>query len=351
MTDPGSCPNCGTALPDGAAFCTNCGSKVDAGGASATGASATPVSSSVADDVTRVETPGLHDATQVLPTPPLAHAPESGEPTLTDGGSEAPPWVPPAPPPQAPWQPPSTDGAPPRGAQPGAWQPGVAQGGVAHGGVAPPGVAQSGAWQPPPPPPPDWAQRGPASGQAWPPPSAPSAPPGQWQQTASGPWPPGGAAPAAVASRPRTGAGLAAALAFLGAILLVVSVFGLWLQSATASVAKVKLTGWEMVTKKDKAGALRSPDPAILLAIAAASIAVGGLLIAGKTKILMRALLALAGIGAMVVFVRDYLSIKEAVKHNFDSTTTIDFKYGFWVGAAGAAILLVAAAVPPRRHS
>ncbi len=130
-----------------------------------------------------------------------------------------------------------------------------------------------------------------------------------------------------------------------------VSVFGVWLQSAKGAGVGVKLTGWEMVTKKDKAGPFKSPDPAILLGIAAAAIAAGGLLIAGVSKALMRILLALAGVGAGAVMVRDYLSIKDAVKHNFTTGTTIDFKYGFWLAAAGAVVLLVAAVAPAKKHS
>lgn len=321
MTDTVSCPNCGTALPGDAAFCTNCGSKVEAAGTSATGASTSEMSSSVGDDATRIETPGLHDATRVLPEAPLAQPPESQEPTQFEAGRVPPPWTPPAPPPQAPWQPP-----PAAGPEPGAWQP-----------------------PPPPQPQPGWAQPAPANNQGWAAPSTPSAPPSQWQQPAPSAWPAGSASPAATAAEPRSSAGLAAGLAFVGAVLLVVGVFGLWLQSANGSA--VKLTGWEMVTKKDEAGPLKSPDPAILLGIAAASIAVGGLMIAAKNRVLMRVLLALAGIGAVVVLVRDYLSIKDAVKHTFDSGTTIDFKYGFWVGAVGAVILLIAAVVPSKKQT
>jgi hypothetical protein len=106
-----------------------------------------------------------------------------------------------------------------------------------------------------------------------------------------------------------------------------------------------------MVTKGNDARPFDSPDPAILLGIAAAAIAIGGLLIAGKNRMLLRILLALAGIGAVVVLVRDYLSIKDAVKHTFSAGTTIDFQYGFWIAAAGAVILIIAAVVPPRRQN
>lgn len=325
MTDTVRCHACDTDLPAGAAFCTNCGIKMEAGGAQGSGAStmkrpvvsASSSPSAAEADATRVVTPGLHDPTQVLPDP--ARAQSSGQPDTTQvlAGSAPPGWSPPAHPDPAPWQPP------------------------------PSAAAGAGAWQPPPPPPPtDWAQAGPPTGQLWPAPAAPTSPPSQWHQAAVKEWTPAHGLPVATKRR---GSPVAAALAFTGAILLVVSVFALWL--ASTSGTPLKLTGWQMVTKKDEAGSLASPDPAILLGIAAAVVAVGALLVAGTVRLLMRILLAVAGIGAAVVLVRDYLSIKDAVKHTFDSGTTIDFKYGFWLAAAGAVVLLVGAAVPSRRKT
>lgn len=137
-------------------------------------------------------------------------------------------------------------------------------------------------------------------------------------------------------------------MAFLGAILLVVCVFTPWLGSKGSSG---HLTGWEMVTKKDKAGALKSPDPAILLGIAAATLAIAGLLIAGISKTLMRVLLILAGVGAGAVLVRDYLSIKDTVKKDFPAGVKVTYQYGFWLGVAAAVILLVAALMPSRKRT
>jgi uncharacterized membrane protein YphA (DoxX/SURF4 family) len=334
MTDTVSCENCGTALPGGAVFCTNCGAKVAASAAGGTGSSAVPppppafdddtrvvsaaptAPAAADDDPTRVVTPGLHDATQILPEPPRAPAPPAQDATRV---SPSPAAAAPAEAPQSPWQPPPT-------AAPG-----------------------PGAWQPPPPPAPDWAQSpqaAPPPGPAWTPPPAPTAPPGQWQQPPPAQWTPAGATP--VAAR-RRAAGLAAALAFIGAILLVVGVFTPWLQSTKG--ASVKLTGWEMATKKTSSRPFDSPDPAILLGIAAAALAIGAMLVAGVAKALMRILLAAAGIGAAVVLVRDYLSIKDTVKHNFTSGTTIDFQYGFWLAAAGAVVLLIAALAPSRKRT
>ncbi len=312
MTDTLSCHNCGTVLPPDAAFCTKCGTKVEAGASSETASSPTSDAAMVPEDVTRIETPGLHDTTRVIPEAPPTEAPMAWSAPAASPAPERSGWAPPAAPsPPPPWQPPPT------------------------------AATEQRAWQPPPQPP-QWAREEPAGAQPWSGPSPPSAPPSQWQQPAPDAWPTAGPTP--VSSR-KSSATLAAILAFLGAILLVVGVFTLWLQSATGS--SVKLTGWEMITvDKGDASSLKSPDPAILLGIAAASIAVGGLLVAGRYKILMRILLIAAGIGVAVVLVRDYLSIKDAVKKAFSAGTTIDFQYGFWIAAAGGVVLIVAALVP-----
>ncbi|QXC61657.1 zinc ribbon domain-containing protein [Aquihabitans sp. G128] len=79
MSDTMSCPNCSATLPAGAAFCTSCGTRIGADAA----ASAAPAAPAPPEDATRVDNPGLHDATQVFTPPAPAYeppAPPSYEP-------------------------------------------------------------------------------------------------------------------------------------------------------------------------------------------------------------------------------------------------------------------------------
>ncbi|MCU1452920.1 MAG: Double zinc ribbon, partial [Acidimicrobiales bacterium] len=92
MSETTTCPACNTALPAGAAFCTSCGTRLGTEGATAPAAAAPPPPPG--PDVTRVDTPGLHDATQVQP---VVEEPPPGAPP----GPSEPAWE--APPPA--WQP------------------------------------------------------------------------------------------------------------------------------------------------------------------------------------------------------------------------------------------------------
>lgn len=306
MTDAVTCQTCGTALPPNAAFCTACGVKV----AAAHGASASGSDTAVpepGEDATRIQTPGLHEATRVLPIAPPPSAPSEPAAWAAPPAPGYPPSPPQMPGNASPWQPPPT--------------------------AAP--APAPGAWEPRPPRQPEWAEQPPSAAPPWPPPA------GQWQ-------PPAGRTASASPGPP--GAGLAAALAFIGAGLLVVCVFTVWFK-VDSSGGTARLTGWQMATNKSDAQPFDSPDPAILLGIAAASLAVGGLLVAGMGKAVMRVLLVLAGVGAAAVLVRDYLSIKDTLKKSFTADFRLTFQYGFWIGGASAVVLIVAALVPSRTRA
>ena len=96
VSDTTTCPSCSTSVPAGAAFCTTCGTRIAPAEASAT-------------DATRVETAGLHDATQVYAPPPApaspwqpADAPAAPPPAPAAWGAPPPPAAPAAPPPDEP---------------------------------------------------------------------------------------------------------------------------------------------------------------------------------------------------------------------------------------------------------
>ena len=329
MTDTISCQSCGASNPSNAAFCTACGAKVE----SSTGTAGAPPSQrgvgeddtrpDVAEDVTRIDTPidssGQYERTQVFPSSP---------PTVDP--AERTRWDAPAPP-----DAPSWSAAGPGAPEQQSWQP------------PPPATPQPGGWQPPPPPPAEWAGQPPGPSQGWAAPAPPTGPPGQWQQAPPSTWSGAGTAPGPAPGASSGSATLAALLAFVGAAVLVACVFTAWINGNGFP----KVTGWELLTEKSKARQFKSPDPALLLAIAAASIAVGGLLVAGVSKALMRVLLALAGIGAVTVIVIDYLSIKDTVKKTVQAGTEISFQYGFWLGVVGAVILIVAAVMPARKRT
>lgn len=130
MSDTITCPSCSNEIPAQAAFCTNCGHRMEpqapaepstttpaaapneppVGEPTAQSAPILPPPASFSPpeeaDATRVDTPGLHDSTQVY-SPPGAGTPwqpaDQGAPSPSGPPSTA-PWSPPPSPPAPPWQ-------------------------------------------------------------------------------------------------------------------------------------------------------------------------------------------------------------------------------------------------------
>ena len=287
MSDTTTCPTCNSALPTGAAFCTSCGTRLAAGDASPADAPPPPPPVAPGPDVTRVDTPGLHDQTQVqsvVEPPPFAPP-----------GGTAPGWGPPAAPPPA-WTPPP----------------------------APPGPT----FQPPAAPAPP----------AWGAPTNAAAPPA---------WAPA-TAPVAVAAPTRGGPPLAALLAVLAGALVIASVFMAWLQAKGGGFS---LSGWQLATKPKAQSPLTSRDPYVLVAVGAGAVVVGLLLFAGKAVGALRVAVAVLGIAVVAILVRDHIDITHVIRRTFDSSTTVSFQVGYWLGIVGGALLVVAAVLPNRRRS
>ncbi len=282
MSDTTTCPNCSATLPANATFCTSCGTRI--GEAAATPASPPP------EDATRVDNPGLHDATQVYNPPP-----------------PAPPAA--APPGPAPWQPADSPSAPPAG----------------------PGAAP---WTPP--------------GQA--PPAAPAAPP--WQQPAPGPagWgapgaapaPPWGAAAPATTSTTATGDGspLGGIVAIAGGILSLIGLFTAWIGSDGTDET---LSGWDL-TADDKL--FSSSDPYLILGLALGALALGALLFTGVSRKIVRIAAIVVGLALIATPIRDWLSIVDIVEGIPGAKANQEF--GFFLTIAGGVLVAAAAFLPTK---
>jgi hypothetical protein len=126
----------------------------------------------------------------------------------------------------------------------------------------------------------------------------------------------------------------------------VAGVFTPWFEGSGDSYPS--RTGWELVSKKtaELSPFKSTPDPALLLGIAVVVIVVGGVLLSGTAPVIMRLLLAAAGVGTAVILIVDYLSIKDTVKDSFGTGTEFTYQYGFWVCIVAAVVMLLAAVMP-----
>ena len=228
-----TCPNCNATIPSGAAFCTNCGHRMDADTSSSAAAPAT-------EDATRVESPGLHDSTQVIPP--------SGEQAAAS----------------APWQP-SASSAPPSSE----WS------------AAPPAAPPSGeqqSWGQPQSPP---APQGPPSG-SWQQPAAPAGQPA-WGAPQQG----GASAPAWGTPAPSGASGdvepspAGGGAALGGGVLAAIGLFIGWFKLSAGDLSET-YSGWDLATSDTSP--FESSDPYLLLVAALVGIAAGVLLFMGKMR-------------------------------------------------------------------
>jgi len=329
VSDTTTCPSCSATLPAGAAFCTTCGTKIEAPAAAA------PAPPAPSVDDTRVDNPGLADATQVYSPPPP-------EPVA-------------APPAPAPWQPADTGTPPaapaweqPAAPEPPAWSP-------------PPAAAPPPAWEQPAAPaaaPPQWGAPG-APGQLGQPaglggagaPGAPGAPPvggvpPTWNQPASPPaW---GAVPAAAPapSSSSSGAGspIGGILALLGGVLALVGLFSAWIGT---NITDTTVTGWKLAAKDS---GFKTNDPYILLALGIVAIVLGVLLFTGTARTPVRVVAIIIGLAIIGTHVRDWMDIADIAKA-LPSSVKITAKYGFYLGFIGAGLLIVGALMPGKKSA
>jgi hypothetical protein len=296
VSDSTICPSCDASVPAGATFCTSCGAKV--GGASAAASPAPSEHGAGSDaDATRVDAPGLHDATEVFHPPAAPGAP---------------------PPPAAPWQP--SESAPP-----------------SPSGTAP--------WDPPAPPsPPPWQQPPPqAGGQGgWGQP-APQAPPTSEQWGAPAPEP---APSSSSAKAPSPLGGLVAAV---GSVLVLVGLFLPWIGN-NRDDGRYEASGWDL-TSGDQA--LESTDPYLVLALGVVGLVVAALLFTGLARIIVRIAAVIAGVAVVAILARDWMTITDLVADDqgVDSTFEVAAQLGFYLTIAGAVVLALAALAPATKRS
>ena len=308
------CPNCSASIPVGASFCTSCGQSVAAAAPVAAPEPPAPPAPPAWEpppvapappvvDPTNVETPGLHDTTQVLPaTPP---APPAWE-------------APPAPAPAA-WSPPP---APAPSAAP--WAPADAPASPA---------APAPAWGAPP-----AAAPAPAAPGAWDQPAAPAW--GDPGQSAAPAW----STPPAATPSSSGGSPLGGLAAIIGGVLVLVGIFSAWLGS---DVTSATIKGWDL-TSGDKF--LKSSDPYILLALGIVALAIGVALFLGKVKGLVKVAAIVLGLAVVGICVRDWMSISDLVKKNAAfQGVTIKSKFGFYLTIAGGVLAAVGGLIPAKK--
>jgi len=251
------------------------------------------------NDATRIDNPGLHDSTQVIPP--------QGEPPAAPSA----------------WQPsegsaPSSWGAPPAPAAPSGEQP-------AWG--APPASPQApGGWSQP---------QGAPQGQAW-----GAAPQGQ-----GAPQGPAWGAPA-----PAGGGGgdeaspLGGAAAVVGGLLAVIGLFIGWFELSAGGGSET-FSGWDLASSDSSP--FESNDPYLLLALGIVGIAIGALLFLGKFRPIARIAAVVVGVAIVAVVLRDWMTASDLVKDW--PGVKISQQVGFFVPIVGAVLLGAAAVLPARK--
>jgi hypothetical protein len=301
VTDSTTCSNCGTTVPAAAAFCTNCGTRM--GDPAPAAAPAPSPSWPPGADATRVDTPGLHDATAVTPTPAAA------------------PWAPPgdATPPPAPFAPPAPP-APPLGgptyAPPGppAPPPGFAGPGFGAPSAPPPTTAQPGAWG------------APAAG-----------PPSAWNQQAS---------PTPAGSTPARSP-IGALLAIVGGIATIAGVFSGWASLEVDGTAATD-SGWALAAGE---GFLKTATPQLVAGLGVAAILVGVLLLLGAVRPLARLAAVAVGIGIVIATGLSWMEIAAFVEDELSTADTAETAIGIYLAIGGGVVTAVAALLPAKKAS
>lgn len=300
MSDSTTCPSCDASVPAGAIFCTNCGARVGGTAAAAGDAAPTPSDhrsgSGAGDDATRVDTPGLHDATEVF-------------------------------------HPPASPAAPPPAPAPAPWQPAEASAAAAPSVAAP--------WDPPAAPsPPPWQQPPPPAGGpgGWGHP-APQAPPGsgQWGASAPGPAP----APASDAKKPSPLAGI---IAVVGTVLVLVGLFLPWIGN-NQDDGRYEASGWDLTSGGQ---ALESIDPYLVLALGLVGLLLAALLFVGLARPIVRIGVVVVGLAVVAILARDWMTITDLVADDpaVDSSFEVSAQIGFYLTIAGGVVLALAALAP-----
>lgn len=303
MSDSTNCPNCSATLPAGATFCTSCGTRL-----AEPAAEAPP---SPPEDATRVDTPGLHDSTQVFSPPPAAPA-APWQPAESSSPPPAPAWEAPAAP-----APPAWEASP---AGPASWEAPAAP-------AAPP-------WNQPPAPPnqpaPAWQQPG-------------GAPPQQQWGGAQAPGQQWGAPPATSSSAAGTGGSpIGGLVALVGGLLTLIGLFTPWFGPDGPGES---ISGWDLASS-DTSG-LESIDPYFVLALGIGALVLGVLLFTGAARKIVRPAAIVVGLLVVVICVRDWLSVADIIRDIPGAEVKQEF--GFFLTIAGGVLTAVAAVLPAKK--
>ena len=310
MTDTISCPHCSASVPSGAAFCTSCGQPL--------GMPAAPAADGPADD-TRVDTPGLHDATQVQPAAPPPPSPFA------------------PPPPPAAFDPATTSPSA------GPWGPGGA--GAPH--AAPPAAPPSAPpWTPPEPPPPATWQQPQASppGASYDPAASPPIGGQPWDSSAPPAWGTPAPVPPATEAK-RTKSPIGGIVALIGAIVAIVGVFSGWVTLDPGSNSET-VTGWSLTVGE---GLLKSSDPYLIVGLAAVAVVLAILLFAGVARVAVRIVTILVGLGIVGVAIANWMSIASFVTDNLPESFEATGAIGFYLAIAGGVLVAIAGLMPAKK--
>ncbi|MEJ7584927.1 MAG: hypothetical protein WKF43_12800 [Acidimicrobiales bacterium] len=198
-------------------------------------------------------------------------------------------------------------------------------------------IAPTQTWTPPAPatptptPPPSWLDQTMVSAPIAPPtrPDQPFGPPPQWQPQApdGSQWAvPTQFAPLPPAPAPDTGGNLlGAALAFLGAVLLVVGAFTPWVRTRLDT-----FTGWTA-----------SPDGKTVVGLAVVAIIAAVVLVAGARAVALRLILVAIAVAALVIALINILTVSSRVDDGLNPAVGI----GLILVPMGAVLLLASAAL------
>jgi len=310
VSDTTTCSNCGTEVPPTASFCTGCGQPLSAAAAPPPPPPPPAAEPTSGDDATRVETPGLNDATQVTPPPPSAPAPSPyAAPAPPPPAAPASgPWGPSSsePPTAAPWSPPTTTGQPASPAAPAApsWQQPTAP-------PAPAGYPPAGA---------DWQPAGAAAAAPW-----------------------GAATEADAAPKKQTGGSVFGGLiGLIGAVLVIIGVFSGWVKLGSTGT----VTAWSLTEGE---GLLKTQTPYAILVLAAASVVVSLVLFTGIARTLARIVAALLGLAIIGATAANWGEIASFVTDNFPSSFEATTAVGFYFAIAGGVLVFASALMPAKK--
>lgn len=130
----------------------------------------------------------------------------------------------------------------------------------------------------------------------------------------------------------------------IGGVLTVIGLFIGWFELTTPAGTQT-IKGWDLASSDTSP--FSSNDPYLLLVLGLVGIAVGAALFLGKFRTIARVIAVVAGVAAILVVLRDWMTASDLVKDSAGWKLTQ--QVGFFVPIIGGVLTAVAAVLPANK--